>query len=261
MLYSSPGRRNVVARHEVDFGLRLNFRQGKKLLVASGVCVAPTHGGDVALWDTLADMEVKAKKTVRLDVLLKNAGRPVQVTLWTKPEDDRDFMRAVKDKRVVTVIQHNVGTKKDYGLVGFHPQERATYLIFPKPLGMPDETKVVGIKYDQLATAEPKGAIYTPPKLKPMPKQAKPTMHAEPEPPEQPRKAEAKPEPPSPEPPKLFKFQSRVELKATQTAVIEVEAASATKAAKLLKERAEALTFELAEAKVARKVGKPQKKS
>src|SRR6187401_2971330 len=93
-------------------------------------------------------MEVKAKKKVRFDAVIKEAGQPVQVTLWTKPEEDRDFIRAVKEKRVATVIQHNVGTKKDYGLAGFYPQDRATYLIFPKPLGLPEETKIVGIKYD-----------------------------------------------------------------------------------------------------------------
>ena len=48
-------------------------------------------------------MHVKAKKTLRFDALLKTVGQPVQVTLWTKPEDDHDFMRAVKEKRVVTV--------------------------------------------------------------------------------------------------------------------------------------------------------------
>ena len=33
-------------------------------------------------------MEVKAKKTVRFDALIKEAGQPVQVPLWTNPEDE-----------------------------------------------------------------------------------------------------------------------------------------------------------------------------
>lgn len=208
-------------------------------------------------------MEVKTKKQVRFDAVAQTAGQPIQVTLWTKSEDDREFMRAVKDRRVVTVIQHNVGTKKDYGIVGFYPQDRATYLLFPKPLGLADETKIVGIKYEQLATAEPKGAIYTPPKVKltkpPTEKKAKPEAHTELEPPA-PKKGEAKPEPPAPEPPKLFKFQSTVELKATQTTMIEVEATSAKTATKLLKAAAEELTIDTAQAKVTRKVGKAQRK-
>jgi hypothetical protein len=170
-------------------------------------------------------MAENGKKTVRFDALVGQTGQPVQVTLWTKPEEDRDFMRAVKEKRVVTVIQHNVGTKKDYGLVGFHPQDRATYLIFRKPLGLPDETKIVG-KLPLLKEKEPK------------PKQ----------------------EPPAPEPPKLFKFQSKVELTANQTATIEVEATSAKEAGTLLKARAEELTIDPAQAKVTRKVATPQKR-
>ena len=51
------------------------------------------------------------------------------MTLWTKPEQDRDFMRAGKENRVMTVIQHNVGTKKDFGLVGFFPKDKAALLV------------------------------------------------------------------------------------------------------------------------------------
>ena len=234
-------------------------------------------------------MHVKAKKTLRFDALLETAGQPVQVTLWTKPEDDHSFMRAVKEKRVVTVIQNNIGPKKDYGLVGFYPQDRATYLLFSKPIEEPGETKVVGIKYERLATAEPKGGIYKPPTLPDRPKQkaspltakAKPQPHPEPQRPKpkaipipkaaptpkvppaaKPSTAQApEPKPPEPPPPpRLFKFESTVELKATQTATLEVEAASAKEAASLLKERAEKLSIDPAQATVSRKVRKPQKK-
>jgi len=208
-------------------------------------------------------MEVKAKKTARFDALVKEAGQPVQVTLWTKPEDDQDFMRAVKEKRVATVIQNNVGTKKDYGLVGFYPQDRATYLLFPKPIDLPEETKIVGIKYDRLAAPEPKGAIYRPPKptppKAPMREKARPQPRTEPEPP----KAKEPPKPPKPEPPpprKLFTFHSKVELTAKQTATIEVEATSAKEAGKLLKARAEELAIDPAQAKLTRKVARPQKR-
>jgi hypothetical protein len=211
-----------------------------------------------------------ARKSVRFDSVVEEAGQPVQVTLWTKPEEDRDFMRAVKEKRVVTVVQHNVGTKKDYGLVGFYAQERATYLLFPKRIDQADETKVVGIKYEWLATAEPKGGIYRPPKPRapgiPLREKAKLQALAKLERPQspppkakvsEPKTEPAKPEPPPP--PKLFKFQSKVELKATQTATIEVEATSAKEAAKLLKARAKELRIDTGQAKATRKVGKPQK--
>src|SRR5688500_19776013 len=77
-------------------------------------------------------MKVKEKKTVRFAALVEAAGQPEYATLWTKPEQDRDFMRAVKEDRIVTLIQRNVGTKKDYGLVGFFLQKNAGFLVFPR---------------------------------------------------------------------------------------------------------------------------------
>ena len=200
-------------------------------------------------------MKLTAPKTVRFDAVVKEAGTPVQVTLWTRPEDDPNFMKAVKEKRVATVIQHNVGTKKDYGLVGFHPQERATFLVFPEALGLPGEARIVGIKYEKLAAAEPKGAVYKPPRPKPMRREkAKPQNSNQLE-----REPKTKPEPRKPEPPKLFKFQSQVELKATQTTTIEVEATSAKEAVKLVNERAKELSVDLARAEISRKTSRPRK--
>src|SRR5688572_13228618 len=103
-------------------------------------------------------------KTVRFDALVQKSGEPEQVTLWTKPEDDRDFMKAVKSGRVVTLVQHNVGTKKDYGVVGFSRERNAAYLVFPKPLEPDEKTRVVGIKYQSIAAEKPKGPIYKPKK-------------------------------------------------------------------------------------------------
>jgi hypothetical protein len=238
-------------------------------------------------------MEVKPKKTIRFDALTKSAGQPVQVTLWTKPEDDRDFTRATKEKRVATVIQHNVGTKKDYGLIGFYPQDRATYLVFPKSLGLPDETKIIGIKYENLASPEPQGAIYKPPIVRspvrssakhslksltkhPAKSHPKPHLSSPPAlrilPREKPaaeagsRAVHARPEnrrifSPKPAPPKLFTFQSKVQLKAIQTTAIDVEATSAKEAGRLIKERAEKLTIAPNQAKISRSITKPKKTS
>ena len=105
-------------------------------------------------------------KTIRFDALVKSAGEPEQVTLWTKPEDDTDFMKAVRAKRVVTIIQSNVGSRKDFGVVGFLIRKNAAYLVFPNSILVPVETKVVGIKYGRIASTPPKGAVY---KSKPKP--------------------------------------------------------------------------------------------
>ena len=103
-------------------------------------------------------MKLKEKKTVRFAVLVEAAGQPEYATLWTKPEQDRDFTRAVKESRVVTLIQRNVGTRKDYGLIGFYPQENAGFLVFPRRIEQPPETKVVGIKYEMLSSSVAKGS-------------------------------------------------------------------------------------------------------
>ena len=107
-------------------------------------------------------MEIKPLKTVRFTQLVETAGKPVAVTLWTAPKDDPDFSKAMREERVLTVIQRNVGAKADYGLVGFFEQPLATYLVFPKRLPYPPETKVVGIKYDQLAEPQPSGPLHKP---------------------------------------------------------------------------------------------------
>jgi len=100
-------------------------------------------------------MEIKPKKTVRFTQVVEAAGRPVPVTLWTEPEKDKAFSKAMREHRVLTVIQRNAGSKTDYGLVGFFKEPLATYMVFPKKLAYPAETKVVGIKYDQLAESKP----------------------------------------------------------------------------------------------------------
>lgn len=107
-------------------------------------------------------MELKRIKTVRFDALVKASGTPEQVTLWTAPEENKAFMKSVGAHRVVTVVQHNVSTAKDYGLVGFVPRPNAMFLVFPRPLPYAEETKVIGIKYDAIAESEPVGPIFKP---------------------------------------------------------------------------------------------------
>ena len=72
------------------------------------------------------------EKECRFNELVKESGHPEVVTLWTKPQQDPGFMRAVRENRVLTVVHQR--PKKDYGLIGFQLQPLAAYLVFPRPL-------------------------------------------------------------------------------------------------------------------------------
>src|SRR6185436_12732070 len=87
-------------------------------------------------------------RTVRFSELVKYFGPAHLVTLWSDPKTDKTFMRAVDENRVVTVTLHNVGTQKDFGVVGFDPKPSATYIVFAKPLSAATGTKVIGVKYE-----------------------------------------------------------------------------------------------------------------
>ena len=56
----------------------------------------------------------------------------------------------MKARRVLTVYQANVGSKTDFGVMGYVPDRLASYLVFPKPLPDLPEARIVGIKYDLL---------------------------------------------------------------------------------------------------------------
>lgn len=94
-------------------------------------------------------------KTVRFADLVRTFGRPEMVTLWTDPQKNIQFSRAIDENRIVTVKQVNVGTRKDFGLIGFHKERNVSFLMFPKPLDYPVGTKVIGIKYDLITSPEP----------------------------------------------------------------------------------------------------------
>lgn len=93
---------------------------------------------------------------IRFRDLVKAAGTPEPKSLWTDPKGDHDFVRAVKQKRVLTVVQNS--KRKDFGELGFHQYPGALYFVFPKPL--PEEKgRVIGIKYDLAQPGEPGDAI------------------------------------------------------------------------------------------------------
>ena len=90
-------------------------------------------------------------KECRFNDLVKRSGSPEVVTLWTKPQQDPVFMKAVRENRVLTVIHPRLGAKKDYGLIGFQLQPQAAYLVFPKPLPRKTDARVIGIHYNLIA--------------------------------------------------------------------------------------------------------------
>ena len=52
----------------------------------------------------------------------------------------------------MTVKQENLGTRMDYGVVGFHQEENVSYWLFPKRLDAFAGKRVIGIDYDLLKT-------------------------------------------------------------------------------------------------------------
>ena len=93
-------------------------------------------------------------KTIRFGDLVRASGRPEAVTLWTDPKKDRPFSKAVRENRVLTINEDPSSSKKEYGQIGFHRGENATYFVFPRPLPKQENSRVVGINY-QLAEDKP----------------------------------------------------------------------------------------------------------
>src|SRR5688572_20763918 len=91
--------------------------------------------------------------TVRFSELVKAAGQPEVYLPLADPKQDRNFMRAAREQRVVSIKQEPTGTKKDFGTIGFLAEKYLTYLIFPKPLTTFADKRIVGIKYDTLNQA------------------------------------------------------------------------------------------------------------
>ncbi|HWL15003.1 MAG TPA: hypothetical protein VNR00_05315 [Opitutus sp.] len=118
-------------------------------------------------------------KTVRFADVVARSGEPEVHLPWLPPKQDKTFQRVVKAQRVMTIHQENVGTKKDYGLVGFEEQPHAQYLVFPKSLAAFEGRRVIGINYHLLAegsrpAAKPARGTAAKPEKKTPVKKAKP---------------------------------------------------------------------------------------
>jgi hypothetical protein len=94
-------------------------------------------------------------KTVRFSEVVKRCGAPEAHLTLMAPAKDKPLQAAIKAHRVMTVLQQNVGTKTDYGTIGFEEGSSRQYLVFPKSLRTFAGRKVVGIKYELLSSEEP----------------------------------------------------------------------------------------------------------
>jgi hypothetical protein len=106
-------------------------------------------------------------KAIRFSELVKRSGKPETVTLWTKPKDNPQLMKAVRQNRVLTLIQKSTGTTADFGEIGFHQKPSALYLVFPKALPKSPDSRIIGVKYDLIEerpAKEPVGKTSAPKK-------------------------------------------------------------------------------------------------
>ena len=86
-------------------------------------------------------------KTRRFGSLVRESGRPEVATLWTEPEKDRAFSKAIRENRVLTVESDPTGNRKDFGRIGFHEVHGGIYLVFPEALPKDADSRIVGINY------------------------------------------------------------------------------------------------------------------
>jgi hypothetical protein len=96
--------------------------------------------------------------TIRFRDLVKQSGKPEVKSLWSDPKEDRQFMRAVKQNRVLTIVQEPTAKKADFGEIGFRQGPHASFFVFPKPLPT-ENAKVIGIKYDLIEESAPRDVI------------------------------------------------------------------------------------------------------
>jgi hypothetical protein len=187
-------------------------------------------------------MKVVDVKTIRFAPLVQSFGRPRAKTLWSDPKSDRDLQKAIKENRLLTIVQHNVGTKTDYGLIGFFPEEKGPFLIFPKALGYAAGSKVVGLKWDLIEEPAPPDPVdwrsLQRAQTRPNRRNHMPGEETNPPPfrPKNGKVAESgipRPAPaPVPEAPKLKRFHVTIEVTARQQIETQVEGHTKTEARK-----------------------------
>jgi creatinine deaminase len=96
-------------------------------------------------------MQLLKVQTARFADVVQNCGAPEVVALWSDPQRDKTFQRAVREHRIMTVHQTIVGGKKDFGEIGFVRGTYNAYLLFPKSLERWSGKRIVGIDYGLLS--------------------------------------------------------------------------------------------------------------
>jgi len=171
-------------------------------------------------------------KTIRFGDLVRGPDRPRTVTLWSKPQDDPSLSSAIKQNRVLTVVQES--GKKDHGLVGFELLPGALYLEFPRTLPDEADAKVIGINYQLIA--EP--TVPEKDRVKPGKPEKPPPIR---------KKTTELPPAPEPEPkvekPKAHQFLVRVRRSATLEEEIKVKALDRSAAQQRALERVKHRSF------------------
>lgn len=132
-----------------ESGGTLKKRSGKfgRRVGQSPSAAAFCHGDEQCYVAAMGD-------TVRFSIVTAAAGTPEVYLPLADPKHDRNFMRAVREDRVLSLKQEPTGTRKDFGAVGFVEEKFVSYLIFAKSLRQFAGKRVVGIKYDTLRPAE-----------------------------------------------------------------------------------------------------------
>lgn len=190
------------------------------------------------------------QKTVRFAQVVQEVGNPQPYTLWESPEKDPQFSQAMRENRLMTVLQEPVGHKKDYGLVGYHKTANASYLIFPGSLSKFEGKKIIGVKYELLGEPKPLGPALKP---KPVEKSVGPGVPAEPSSPGEPvgpivqssRQAKATKPPPFPK-----KFMVTLVVSAETEVQQEVEAETQREAKKLAAQKVRDTQPDFSKAKI-----------
>lgn len=189
-----------------------------------------------------APVDGLSMNTIRFGDLVRGSGRPKTLTLWTKPQDNPSLTEAIKQNRVLTVVQET--GKKDRGLIGFKQLPGALYLEFPRPLPGEEDAKVIGINYQLID--EP--TLPEQDRVKAVKPAKPPTSHKKPvDLLRQPATHRRPAEPPPPEPviqkPKPHEFIVRVRRTATIEDKIKVKALDQPAAEQLALERAKHKPF------------------
>ena len=95
----------------------------------------------------ISSVDSLVMKTVRFAAVVAASGKPEIHLLLMEPGKDSQLQRAIKANQVMTIHQSAVGTKADYGTIGFE-KTLGQFLIFPKSLKRFEDRRVVGINFD-----------------------------------------------------------------------------------------------------------------